>query len=101
MSDGDASAAEPRVRLDLWLWRARFFRTRTIAATAARGGALRINGARIRKPGHGLKLGDVITIARPGRTVVAEVAAFGERRGPAAEAAGLYIDRAQRGDAEH
>ena len=87
-----AERAPERVRLDVWLWRARFFRTRALAAEAAAKG-LRVNGQRVAKPGAGLKIGDVLTFAKAGRIRVIEVAALGERRGPASEARALYVDR--------
>ncbi|MGF1658339.1 MAG: RNA-binding S4 domain-containing protein [Rubrimonas sp.] len=95
MSDADGP---PRARLDVWLWRARFFRTRSLAAEAAAKG-LRVNGQRVAKPGAGLKTGDVLTFAQAGRIRVIEVAALGDRRGPAAEAQALYVDRDPPADA--
>lgn len=93
MSDDDLPAgAVERVRLDKWLWRARFFRTRTLAATAVSGGRVRVNGARMRKPGHALKPGDVLTISHGGRASVVCVREAGLRRGPASEARALYED---------
>lgn len=83
-----------RARLDVWLWRARFFKTRSLAAKSVEGGRVRVNGARVRKAGHPLKLSDVLTIVRgvgPSSAVdVVTVRAFGERRGPASEAAALF-----------
>lgn len=85
-----SETAEPRERLDKWLWKARFFKTRALAAAAAKDGKIRVNGARVEKPGAAVKLGDVLTIARGARVTVVSVQAFGERRGPAEEAQGLY-----------
>ena len=79
-----------RVRLDKWLWRARFYKTRALSAEAVESGKVRLNGKRMLKPGAGLKVGDVLTIRRAGRVFVVEIVAFGERRGPASEAAELY-----------
>lgn len=79
-----------RIRIDKWLWRARFYKTRAISAEAVEAGKVRVNGRRCLKPGFGVKEGDVLTIRRAGRVFVVELLDFGERRGPAAEAAGLY-----------
>lgn len=86
------SAPVERIRLDKWLWQARFFKTRGLAAEAVGKGRFRVNAQRVSKPGHGLKLGDVLTFALAGRIRVVEVIEFGDRRGPAREAAGLYRD---------
>ena len=51
------------VRLDKWLWAARFYKTRTLAAAAVNGGRVRLNGARV-KAAHALRVGDALTIAR-------------------------------------
>ena len=94
MSQATQSQTPPadRERLDKWLWRARFYKTRALAAEAVSAGRIRVNGARQTKPGAGLKLGDALTIAKAGRVVVVIVEAFGTRRGPAAEAQTLYRD---------
>jgi ribosome-associated heat shock protein Hsp15 len=79
-----------RIRIDKWLWHARFFRTRVLAQAAAASGTVRLNGARVAKSGHGIKVGDILTIPA-GRDVLAVcVVAFGERRGPALQARTLY-----------
>jgi ribosome-associated heat shock protein Hsp15 len=79
-----------RIRIDKWLWHARFFKTRPLAQHAAESGLVRLNGARVVKSGHGVKLGDVLTVPQ-GRDVLAvRVVAFGLRRGPAPEARLLY-----------
>ena len=82
--------SEDRIRLDKWLWCARFYKTRSIAAEACEKGHLRLNGHRVEKPGRELRPGDVLTIPQ-GRTVVAvRVIAGALRRGPAPEARQLY-----------
>ncbi|MEM9725246.1 MAG: RNA-binding S4 domain-containing protein [Pseudomonadota bacterium] len=86
----DAENAADRLRLDKWLWRARFYKTRPLAAAAIAGGKVRVNGAKQTKPGAGLKIGDALTIAKSGKVTVIRVEAFGARRGPAAEAQTLY-----------
>ena len=79
-------------RLDKWLWHARIGRTRSAAAALVEKGKVRVNRNKIIKPGYGVKLSDVLTIAIGGRVRVLKVAGFAERRGPAAEAQTLYED---------
>lgn len=82
------------VRADKWLWRARFFKTRSLAAEAV-GRGLRVNGRRTDRPGATVRAGDVLTFAQAGRVRVIEVVDLGERRGPAPEAQALYRDRTE------
>lgn len=81
---------EDRIRIDKWLWHARFYRSRANAQQAAESGRLRSNGARVVKSGHGIKCGDVLTVPQGREVLVVRVVAFGERRGAAAEARELY-----------
>lgn len=91
MTTPDGRDAPERARLDKWLWRARIYKTRSIAAAAVAGGKVRVNGVRTLKPGYGLKIGDVLTVSRSGRGgLVLTLLALGDRRGPAAEARTLY-----------
>lgn len=85
-------AAAARLRLDKWLFQARFFRSRDAAAEAITGGHLRLNGVHCRKPGHGVAVGDVLTFVQAGHVRVIRVLALGQRRGPATEARQLYAD---------
>nr|WP_227754336.1 RNA-binding S4 domain-containing protein [Stagnihabitans tardus] len=80
------------MRLDKWLWQARFFKTRDLAAEVVCEGHLRLNGQHCLKPGHGVGPGDVLTFAQGARIRVIRVQALGARRGPASEAQGLYLD---------
>lgn len=81
-----------RIRVDKWLWQARFFKSRTLAAKLAAGGGLRINRQPIRKAHQPVGPGDVLTFPQ-GRSIrVIEIVALGTRRGPAAEAQALYRD---------
>lgn len=80
------------IRLDRWLCHARVFKTRTMAADRIAAGGVRINGAPCRKPGHEVKVGDVVTAAAPGGVRSLRVLSPGERRGPASEARELYED---------
>lgn len=84
--------AEDKLRLDKWLWYARFFKSRTLAADAVTGGKVRVNRQPVRKPGHTIRPGDVLTFAQHRQIRVIEVVALGTRRGPAPEAQGLYTD---------
>lgn len=80
-----------QVRIDKWLWAARFYKTRTAANDAVLGGRVRVNGARV-KPSKDVRIDDTIeiTIGPARRTVV--VTGLSERRGPAAVAATLYAE---------
>lgn len=80
--------------MDRWLWHARFFKTRSLAARTVSDGAVRINGARTTKPASTVGPGDVLTFAQGRAIRVVRVAAIGLRRGPAAEAQALYADLA-------
>jgi ribosomal 50S subunit-recycling heat shock protein len=85
---------EDSCRADVWLWRARFFKTRSMAARYVEEGRVRLTRAgqesRLDKPSRTLKAGDQLVFALGGRLVAVVVEAMGERRGPAVEARGLY-----------
>jgi ribosome-associated heat shock protein Hsp15 len=85
----DAAAT---LRLDKWLWQARFFRSRPQAMAEIHDGHVRINGQKIRKPGHVLRTGDVLTFVQGDQIRLIRVIALGHRRGPATEAQALYLD---------
>ena len=87
---GAQSKAKDTIRIDKWLWQARFCKTRALAQTRASTGHIRLNGRRVDKPGTSIKTGDVMTLASRGHVVVLRVLALGERRGPAVEAQTLY-----------
>ena len=79
------------LRIDKWLWHARFYKTRSLAQQAACSGVLRLNNARVEKASVTVTPGDVLTIPRGHREVaVIRVRALGLRRGPASEALTLY-----------
>jgi len=88
------SEAKPGLRIDKWLWQARFFKTRSLAAKLVQSGKLRLNGDLISKPSRMVSEGDVLTFPKALDTRVVEVRALGTRRGPAPEAQGLYRDLA-------
>ena len=89
-----AVAPEARVRLDKWLWAARFFRTRSLAAEAVDAGQVRVDGERV-KPAHPVRAASRVTIRK--RELVFDVAvlAVSDVRGPAAQAARLYRETAE------
>ena len=89
-----ASRSDPKIRLDKWLWHARFFKTRSLAAKLAGGGHVRVNGVRVSKPSYSVAAGDVLTFPQARRVRVVRIVATGERRGPAPEAQALYEDLA-------
>lgn len=86
--------ADAKVRLDKWLWAARFFKTRSLAAEAVQGGKVHVNGARV-KPAHGVKLGETLNIRRGPDEYVVVVKGLARLRGPASQAALLYEETAQ------
>ncbi len=88
----DTSAPRATIRADKWLWHARFFKTRGLAAKVISGGHLRVNAAKVHKPAQGVAPGDVLTFAQGRRIRVVKVLALSERRGPAPEAQALYED---------
>ncbi len=77
------------VRIDKWLWAARFFKTRSLAAQAVGGGKVQLNGARV-KPARTLKPGDELEIHKSGFEYRIRVVSLAERRGPAKVAQTLY-----------
>jgi ribosome-associated heat shock protein Hsp15 len=85
-------AARPKLRLDKWLWQARFFKGRGDAADMVAEGYLRLNGTHCTKPGHAVAVGDVLTFPQGRQIRVVRVVALGHRRGPHAEALALYDD---------
>lgn len=82
------------VRLDQWLWAARFYKTRSLAAQAVDAGQAKLNAERV-KPAHVVREGDAIAIRKQGTVWDVRVQALADRRGPATEAARLYAETAQ------
>lgn len=83
-------SSEDRQRLDKWLCFARVVKTREAAASLVEGGHVRLNRAKVLKPSHDIKPGDVLTIALNRRVRVLHVEAIAPRRGPASAARLLY-----------
>ena len=81
-----------RLRIDKWLWAARFFKTRSLAAQAIDGGRVRVNGARVR-PAKDVRPGDEVSVHIGELEWVIEVRGLAARRGPAEEARKLYEER--------
>ena len=88
------TADSASVRLDRWLWAARFYKTRSIAAEAAGGGKVQINGDRA-KPAKPVKIGDRLVVRTGEYEWTVTVIALSERRGPAVEAQALYDESEQ------
>jgi ribosome-associated heat shock protein Hsp15 len=78
------------IRIDKWLWHARFCKTRGIAQAKAAQGHIRLNGNRVEKPSASVKPGDVLTLPAGGKVMSLKVLGLGLRRGPASEAQALY-----------
>ncbi len=79
------------VRLDLWLWAARFFRTRALAKHAIETGKIEVGGQRA-KPSRGVRIGDAMKIARGEESFEIEVLGLSDTRGPASVAQALYAE---------
>jgi len=77
------------VRIDKWLWAARFYKTRSLATEAVAGGHVQVGGARA-KPAREVRVGDTVEVRRGALSWTVVVRALAERRGPASEAAALY-----------
>ena len=77
------------VRIDRWLWAARFFKTRGAATEAVLGGHVVLNGGRV-KPSKGVRVGDAVDIRVGPTTWSVRITGLAEKRGPASVAAGLY-----------
>jgi ribosome-associated heat shock protein Hsp15 len=85
------SADEERIRLDKWLWAARFFKTRSVAAHAVDSGKVLVNGARA-KPARALKEADELRIRTPSSEFTVRVQQLSTRRGTAVDAARLFAE---------
>ncbi len=88
MSDSDVL----NQRIDIWLWHARFFKTRTLSSKICRAGKVRLNGLKITKAKTPVTMGDILTFPQEKKIRIAKILAFNHRRGPAPEARALYED---------
>jgi ribosome-associated heat shock protein Hsp15 len=79
------------VRIDKWLWAARFFKSRTLAAGACDGGKVDVNDQAV-KPSRAIRPGDLVAITLPRGRKLVRVESLSDRRGPASHAALLYTD---------
>jgi ribosome-associated heat shock protein Hsp15 len=86
-----AAPTPTRVRLDKWLWAARFFKTRALAVEAIDGGKVQVHGERVKRAKQ-IQMGDMISIRLGPYEHVVEVRGLSERRGPATEAVLLYTE---------
>lgn len=82
----------PTIRIDKWLWYARFFKTRGLASKTVTGGHVRVNSQRVSKASHAIGREDTLTFAQGRQIRVVRVVDIGTRRGPAPEAQALYED---------
>jgi len=82
------------VRIDKWLWAARFFKTRSLASAAVAGGKVHVNGERA-KPARSVRAGDVLRIRKDQQEFLVTVAGVSERRGSAEQARVLYEESAE------
>ena len=87
--DDDGQLPGGRMRLDKWLWAARFFKTRSLAGEAIDGGKVQVNGERAKRA-KGVAPGDEVRLRQGAYEHVLTVRALSERRGPAAQAQQLY-----------
>ena len=79
------------IRIDRWLWAARFFKSRSLACAACDGGKVDVND-QAAKPAKLIRSGDLLQITQPGRKRIVRVVGISDRRGPGAQAAELYAD---------
>ncbi len=91
MSDSENTG---KVRIDKWLWAARFFKTRSLAAQAVAGGKVKLNGERV-KGAKAPRVGDELTVRIGPYEYAVVVRTLSPRRGPASEAALLYLETEQ------
>ena len=95
---GDAPASvipvgtAQKLRLDKWLWQARFFKTRTLAASVVEEGHVRVNGTPVSRPSREVGAGDVLTFPQGRNIRLIRVLGTAVRRGPASEAQTLFLD---------
>lgn len=84
-----------KIRIDQWLWFARFVKSRSLAARLCGAGIVAINGVAVKKPNQTVRVGDVVVFPQGGWQRTVRVIALGVRRGPAVEARLLYDETAE------
>lgn len=85
-------SGEDGIRLDKWLWHARFFKSRALASRVCAGGKVRIDGQVVRKAHYIVRIGNVLTFPKAKDIRVVRIEGLGTRRGPAMEAQALYSE---------
>lgn len=90
-NDDPNKSRNGKVRVDRWLWAARFFKTRSLAHTAIKGGKVEINGAKA-KPASGLTPGDRLQVTKGQQVFEVDIDAVSDKRGSATNAEGLYTE---------
>jgi ribosome-associated heat shock protein Hsp15 len=93
MNRPEADSGE-RARLDKWLWAARFYRTRSLAAQAIESGQVRVDGERV-KPAHSVRAAMRVSVRKQALTWTIDVLDLAQRRGSATDAAALYRETAE------
>ena len=91
MSEVRGNETHDSVRLDIWLWAARFFKTRSLAKQAIETGKVEVGGQRA-KPSRTVRVGDVLNITRGEETFEVDVRDLSDTRGPAPIAQALYLE---------
>ena len=86
------SGSQDGIRLDKWLWQARFFKSRSLASKVCAAGKIRVDGAVVKKAHYVVRVGNVLTFPKARDIRVIRIDALGERRGPASEAQTLYTE---------
>ncbi|MGZ8253760.1 MAG: RNA-binding S4 domain-containing protein [Burkholderiaceae bacterium] len=90
-ADTEPAPSVAKLRIDKWLWAARFYKTRSLAATAVEAGQVRVNGEPV-KPSRAVHAGERINVRKAGFQWEVEVNGVNERRGSATDAARLYTE---------
>ena len=90
--DGVSGEGGAGIRLDKWLWQARFFKSRSLASKICAAGKIRVDGTAVTKPNTIVRVGNVLTFAKARDIRVVRIEALGTRRGPAEEARTLYSE---------
>jgi ribosome-associated heat shock protein Hsp15 len=91
---GVLSPKPSSLRLDQWLWYARFAKSRSRAARLCTAGAVTVNGLAVKKAHYAIRVGDMVVVPQGVLARTLLVKALGERRGPSSEAQSLYVDAA-------